>query len=367
MFGLPTHLHGPRTTTDPPGGGPAGRGAKPGEVKTLHLASLSSTASTSMDIAPASRQLQPGAHCCSTDGAVLRHFFMPMARLPSRNGPCTLDLVKTRGDVWCRCLTAALLVSRGTRNDSTLTAIALAQPPTSPNHALPPPAGAAAGAAAALPPEPPLFLRACGRHVRALRPEQSTCAAILRAALPPCGGGGLPALLASGALNSMEGARGCCMGLHVGLGGVHEGLAGLAARSVAGARPHALLLAEGAEEGLGAALPRVLAGAPTALLVVLGDNEGLTRGMEAEVEGALRAAGVPLTRVSLGQTELLASQAITITHFLLDQALGASGVAKAGFDPASKYADAVVPCHLCAPDHPDLVEGLAGPCLAYSM
>jgi tRNA pseudouridine-54 N-methylase len=324
--------------------------------------------------------------------ALLRHFVMPFSRLPCRHGAAGgLDLVKTRGDVWCRCLTATLLVSRGTRNDTTFTAVALAQPPVSPNHALHP---AAAAAASAAPPEPPLFLRACGRHVRALRPEQSTCAAILSAALPPPpSSGALPALRASGALNSMEGRRGCCMGLHAGLGGLREALGALALPAVCGARPHALVLEEGAE-AIGAVLARVLGGGasggagggsgggstsggagtdggsgssdggggggggahlpPTALIILLGDNEGLTGEHEAEAERALRACGVPVARASLGPTELLASQAITILHYELDRAVGGSAVAKKAFDANDKYADLVRPCFFCAPEHPDL-------------
>jgi tRNA pseudouridine-54 N-methylase len=296
--------------------------------------------------------------------SLLRHFVIPFTRLPCRHGAAGLDLVKTRGDVWCRCLTASLLVSRGTRNDTSFTALALAQPPASPNHALPTAAAAAASAAAAAaaaPPEPPLFLRACGRHVRALRPEQSTCAAILSAALPPPPlAGALSALRASGALNSMEGRRGCCMGLHAGLGGLGEALRALAAPALSGARPHALVLQEGAEP-IGAALARLLGGGggggalpPTALLILLGDNEGLTAEHEAEAEGELRACGVPVARVSLGPTELLASQAICIAHYELDRAVGGSAVAKKAFDPEDKYADKVRPCHFCAPDHPDL-------------
>ena len=297
------------------------------------------------------------------DSPLLRHFLIPFSRLPSRHGAAALDLVKTRGDVWCRCLTAALLVSRGTRNDSTFTAVALAQPPLSPNL----PVGAAAAQR-----EPPLYIRACGRHVRALRPEQSTCAAILGAALPPAGAASLPALRASGALNSMEGRRGCCMGLHCGLGGVAEALAARAARAVSGARPQAVLLEEGAEP-LGGVLARLLGGAaaaagdagggssgarpppPTALIFVLGDNEGLSAAQEGEAAGALAACGVPLARASLGPTELLASQAIVLAHYELDRAVGASEVAKRAFDPADRYADQVRPCHLCAPEHPDLL------------
>lgn len=54
------------------------------------------------------------------------------------------DLLKTRGDVWCRCLVSALMRSRGTRNDSTFTGVCLG-------------GGSEDG---------PVFIRACGRHIK---------------------------------------------------------------------------------------------------------------------------------------------------------------------------------------------------------
>ena len=49
-------------------------------------------------------------------------------------------------------------------------------------------------------------------------------------------------------------------------------------------------------------------------------------------------------RASLGRTELLASQAIAITHFVLDRELGPSDVSKPPFDPHDEYADRQRPC-----------------------
>lgn len=218
--------------------------------------------------------------------------------------------------------------------------------------------------------EGPVFLRACGLHVRALRPEQSTNAAILAAALPPpASAGGLGALQASGALNSMEGRRGCCMGFFVGLGGLGEALAALASPALSGSRPFCLVLEEGAES-LEGVLERCLAeggsagsgggGAmpphttPTAFIIVLGDNEGLTPEQSAQLGSFLERSRIPHARAALGASELLASQCMVLVHYFLDKHLGASAVAKRAFDPRDKYADKVKPCSVCAPYHPDL-------------
>jgi tRNA pseudouridine-54 N-methylase len=282
-----------------------------------------------------------------------RHFVIPFSRLPCRASSHNLDLVKTRGDVWCRCLVAALMVSRGTRNDSSFTAVALAPPPVSPNHPLiaAPPAQERAGSAADGASDfVPVYLRACGRHIKCLRPEQSTCAAILNAALPPATGD-LRSMFASGQLNSIEGKRGCCQGLYVGIGGFEQALLDAADGAAGGARPFCIVLQE-RSEGLQLALPRALAltdKQPTAFVIVLGDQEGLTPDQERSIDCALASRGVPVVRASLGPTELLASQAIVIAHYLLDMALGSSDVSKPAFDPHDEHADKQRPCCICSP------------------
>jgi tRNA pseudouridine-54 N-methylase len=284
-----------------------------------------------------------------------RHFVIPFSRLPCRASSRNLDLVKTRGDVWCRCLIAALMVSRGTRNDSSFTAVALAPPPASPNHPL---AAARAvedgGILAADASEEcvPVYLRACGRHIKCLRPEQSTCAAILNAALPAAAGD-VRQMFDSGQLNSIEGKRGCCQGLHVGVGGFQQALVDIADGVRGGARPLCIVLQE-RSESLEILLPRALACAderPTSFLIVLGDHEGLSPEQECSIDSALASHGVPVVRASLGRTELLASQAIAITHFVLDRELGPSDVSKPPFDPHDEYADRQRPCCVCCPSH----------------
>jgi hypothetical protein len=94
---------------------------------------------------------------------------------------------------------------------------------------------------------------------------------------------------------------------------------------------------------------------PTSYIVLLGDNEGLSKEQEAQVSSALTSSHT-LIRVGLGGTELLASQCITIVHYLLDAALGPSDCTKPAYDPADKYADKVRPCRMCRPDHPHLEE-----------
>ena len=49
-----------------------------------------------------------------------RHFIIPFSRLPSflPPGAPRLDIVKTRADVYTRCLAASLITSRGTRTRS---------------------------------------------------------------------------------------------------------------------------------------------------------------------------------------------------------------------------------------------------------
>lgn len=94
---------------------------------------------------------------------------------------------------------------------------------------------------------------------------------------------------------------------------------------------------------------------PTSYIVLLGDNEGLSKEQDAQVSSALTSHA--LIRVGLGGTELLASQCITIVHFLLDAALGPSTCTKPAYDPADPYLDKVRPCRVCRPDHPHL-EGV---------
>jgi tRNA pseudouridine-54 N-methylase len=303
-----------------------------------------------------------------------RHFVIPFSRLPCRASSCNLDLVKTRGDVWCRCLVASVMVSRATRNDSSFTAVALALPPK-PNQPLAAARaskgddGACKGDDGACKGDDTacvascvgVYLRACGRHIKCLRPEQSTCAAILNAALPPAMGD-VQAMFASGELNSIEGKRGCCQGLHVALGGLERALLDFADGALGGQRPICIVLQEGCE-GLEQQLPAVLAlkrGMPTAFVVVLGDHDGLSPEQQLCVDHCFQSRGIPVLRASLGQTELLASQAIVITHFILDRALGASEVAKPVFDASDKYCDRQRPCCVCCPNHPDLQGGRGG-------
>jgi hypothetical protein len=311
--------------------------------------------------------------CCATHAALdspttaSRHFLVPFNRLPPHHSAFPLDLVKTRGDVYCRCLISSLMVSRGTRNDTTFTAVALGAPILSPNLSQARPAAGGGGAEG--PPEgcAPIFIRACGRHIKALRPDQTTCAAILSATLPPhsASGEGHEQLIASGALNNIDGKRGCCQGIYVGLGGIPAAVQSLAAAPLAGACPLAIVLQEGAAESLEALLARVTAAtpsqpAPTSYLVILGDNEGLSSEQSAQLTAALEAARVPLAYASLGSSELLASQCMVIVHYLLDQALGASAVAKSSFVQECRYADKIYPCQACSPYHPDLLLSGAG-------
>jgi hypothetical protein len=245
------------------------------------------------------------------------------------------------------------MVSRGTRNDSSFTAVALAPPPESPNHPLSSARSTRAGSSGATDGASdfiPVYLRACGRHIKCLRPEQSTCAAILNAALPPATGN-VRDMFASGQLNSIEGKRGCCQGLHVGIGGFEQALLDFTDGVTGGARPFCIVLQE-RSESLQHVLHRALAqtdAPPTAFLVVLGDQQGLTPDQERSIDGALASRGVPIVRASVGPTELLASQAIVITHFILDTALGSSDVSKPAFDPHDEYADRQRPCCICCP------------------
>jgi tRNA pseudouridine-54 N-methylase len=296
-----------------------------------------------------------------------RHFVIPFSRLPVRASLRNLDLVKTRGDVWCRCLIAALMVSRGTRNDASFTAVPLALPPISPNHSL-----AATHATAGQACESgeikgavqgsaivgahcathfvPVYLRACGRHIKCLRPEQSTCAAILNAALPPSSGDVLE-MFANGQLNSIDGKRGCCQGLHVGIGGFEQALLDFTDAAMAGPRPLCIVLQENSDS-LESILTRMVSDAhapPSAFVIVLGDHDGLSPEQELSIDAALASRAVPVVRASLGQTELLASQAIVITHYMLDKVLGSSDVSKPAFDPNDEYCDRQRPCCVCCP------------------
>ncbi len=258
--------------------------------------------------------------------------------------------------MWCRCLIAAVMVSRGTRNDTSFTAVALAPPLPSPNHSLASAHAVKHGSTSAADHSADfvaVYLRACGRHIKCLRPEQSTCAAILNAALPPPTGD-VPAMFASGQLNSIEGKRGCCQGLHVGIGGFERALLDFADGVTGGARPLCIVLQE-RSESLELVLPRALADThapPTAFVIVLGDHDGLSPEQERSIDAALASRGVPVLRASLGATELLASQAIVIAHYMLDKALGSSDVSKPAFDPHDVYADKQRPCCICCPPLP---------------
>lgn len=140
------------------------------------------------------------------------------------------------------------------------------------------------------------------------------------------------------------------MGVHLGLGGLRAALEELA---VQGPRPVCLLLTEGADS-LESVLPQLLVARPTSFIVVAGDNDGLMDDQVVLVDAVMEERGVLVVRVGLGGSELLASQCLTIVHYLLDRALGASDVNKGRFDPTDVYADKCYPCHFCRPSHPDL-------------
>jgi hypothetical protein len=276
---------------------------------------------------------------------VRRHFIIPFSRIPSSLDPAgpRLDVVKTRSDVFTRCLAAALICSRGTRNDTTFTGVFLGGAPRAPS------APSAASPPAAEPPAP-CALTACGAHVRALKSDQPTLASILSAALPPqppTAGGD------DAALNSLTGRRGCCAGFWLSRGGLRAAVLRACARS--GGAPAVLILAQGApplEPQLGAL---ATAGA-TSIVVLLGDDAGWEGGLEAEAAAAAEEAGAALLlRAALGPTELLASACITIAHYVLDVQLGGSATEKPGPPPAGSSAgafaefDAPKPCPHCLP------------------
>ena len=280
------------------------------------------------------------------DGSLARHFIVPFSKIPSFLPPGSprLDVVKTRADVYCRCLVAALMCSRGSRNDTVFTGVFLGGAPRAPSAAA---AGSGGGGGAA-----PCSLLACGAHVRALRPDQHTCAAILSAALP----GGAPAVgdaLWDEACNSLAGRRGCCAGFWLSRGGLREAVLRACSAPLSGGAPAVLLLAQGApplEPQLGAlATTRA-----TSLVVLLGDDGGWEGGALADAEAAAREGGaVAVLHASLGPTELLASACITITHYVLDARLGGSATAKPAPPPegggAVPGADAPRPCPHCRP------------------
>ena len=280
--------------------------------------------------------------------SLARHFIIPFSRIPSSLPPAgpRLDVVKTRADVFTRCLAAALICSRGTRNDTTFTGVFLGgapRAPSAPSAASPP----------AAEPSAPCALTACGAHVRALKSDQPTLAAILSAALPPqpplpaAGGGG------DAALNSLAGRRGCCTGFWVSRGGLRAAVLRACARS--GGAPAVIILAQGApplEPQLGA----LAAAGATSIVVLLGDDAGWEGGLEAEAAAAAEEAGAALLlRASLGPTELLASACITIAHYALDVRLGGSATEKPGPPPAGSSAaafaeyDAPKACPHCLP------------------
>ena len=286
-------------------------------------------------------------------GALARHFIIPFSRIPSSlppGGP-RLDVVKSRADVWTRCVGAALLCSRGTRNDTTFTGVFLGGVPRAPG------AAAAAAAAAAAPEPAPCSLLACGAHVRALRPDQQTLAAILSAALPPAPPLAAPPAAADGALNSLEGRRGCCQGFWLARGGLRAAVLRACSAPLSGGAPAVLLLAQGAPP-LEPQLAALAAAGATALVVLLGDDAGWEGGLEAEAAAAAAEGGaVALLRASLGPMELLASACITITHYVLDVQVGGSATGKPGPPPpppagdgvAAEDADAPRPCPRCRP------------------
>ena len=276
-----------------------------------------------------------------------RHFIVPFSRIPSILPPSSprLNIVKTRADVWTRCLCASLLCSRGTRNDTAFTGVFLGGAPRPPGAPpLPPHAPPIA------PPPPPCHLLACGEHVRALRADQGTVAAILSAALPPEPLEEPVSAACEAAQNSIAGKRGCCQGFWLRRGGLREAVARACSVQLAGRAPVLLLLAQGAPP-LAPQLSLLPAHGATALVVLLGDDEGWVGDQEAEAEGAARAAGVGLVlRASLGPMELLASQCITITHFLLDETFGGSSTEKTGPPPGyDPLGDAPKPCPRCLP------------------
>jgi len=205
-------------------------------------------------------------------------------------------------------------VSRGTRNDTTFSAVLLGDS------------------------EAAFTLTVCGEHVRTLRPDQGTCASLLNAAL---------LRVPDAPLNSLEGKRGCCMGFWLSEGGIVRALERLV--SLGGPQPVGLLLEEDAPPLHHVVSELLSTVVPSSYIIVLGDNEGLTGDMGDTCKRTFSAIGVPLIRVGLGATELLSSQCLTIVQYVLDGALGASPVGKPSFDPSDPFADKARPCPCCRP------------------
>lgn len=271
---------------------------------------VSATASTTAHDGAAAA---PAAPLINARAPVSRHFVIPFSRVPPR-WPAARDLERTRADVLVRALVSSIMVSRGARSDTTF-------------------AGALLGGDA-----PPLSVLACGAHVRALRPDESSTAGLLQRALPRVLAEGAPddldELERSGALNSREGSRACCEGLRVlrgGLGALVEHVTELA-----GASPVLLIATQGATP-ISVVLAQEAARA-TGFLILLGDDAGLSGEMLSEVA----AATVRSRAVGLGPTELLASAAITLVHAALDDVFGPSS------DRVRHYDEKIV-CRVCAP------------------
>lgn len=241
---------------------------------------------------------------------VTRHFIVPFSRVPPR-WPAVRDLERTRADVLIRALVSSIMVSRGARGDTTF-------------------AGALLGGDG-----PPLSILACGAHVRALRPDESSTAGLLHRALPASGApDDLDELEANGTLNSRQGSRACCTGLRVLRGGLIAVINELS--SLAGSSPVLLIATQGATP-ISVVLAQEASRA-TGFLILLGDDAGLTDVMLSHVA----AVAVRSRAVGLGPTELLASAAITLIHAAFDNVFGPSS------ERVRQYDEKIV-CRVCEP------------------
>ena len=259
-----------------------------------------------------------------------RHFVIPYHRMPSHTPrvpphgrSAGAFLPRARADVVARCLSAALLVSGATRNDTTLVACMLGG-------------------------GEPLSLLSCGAHVRGLLPDERTLLGLLHRALPTTRGDDeqqppTPAHGGSDArFNSLAGSRSCCVGMRVLVGGLARAL-----QEVMLPMTLILVLDVGGEP-VASALPRLLSAAPSAVVIVLGDDEGLLKEDMDAVDAAIATGegAVVATRISLGHLPLLASACITTLHHWLDALVGPSHCDK----PRRSHDDDAPPvCERCRP------------------
>lgn len=238
-----------------------------------------------------------------------RHFIIPFTRVAPRwKEEGKLDLERTRGDVVVRCLVSSLLVSRGTRNDTTFTSVLL---------------GGGSDDEA-------LSLLACGAHIRALRPDEASTAGLIRRALPPLGSSKIDD---TNILNSRLGSRACAEGFWVRRGGLSTAINAVLVKHDEG-ETIVCICREGAQplQQFLQELPSSSSSSPSInYIFILGDDAGLKPEYLSDIETTVnntQNTSCRLVTVSLGPSELLASAAITLVHAALDNALGASGTEK---------------------------------------